>query len=90
MRKVPILYIVIPCYNEEEVLPITAPLFLEKIHQLVNEGKILDESRILFVNDGSKDGTWELIKKLSKEEYHSLLSSHRGGYYRRLLCDNCR
>ena len=60
MRKVPILYIVIPCYNEEEVLPITAPLFLEKIHQLVNEGKILDESRILFVNDGSKDGTWEL------------------------------
>lgn len=70
MRKVPILYIVIPCYNEEEVLPITAPLFLEKIHQLVNEGKILDESRILFVNDGSKDGTWELIKKLSKEEYH--------------------
>ena len=66
MRKVPILYIVIPCYNEEEVLPITAPLFLEKIHQLVNEGKILDESRILFVNDGSKDGTWELIKKLSK------------------------
>ena len=44
--------------------------FLEKIHQLVNEGKILDESRILFVNDGSKDGTWELIKKLSKEEYH--------------------
>ena len=70
MRKVPILYIVIPCYNEEEVLPITAPLFLEKINQLVNEGKILDESRILFVNDGSKDGTWELIKKLSKEEYH--------------------
>lgn len=70
MRKVPILYIVIPCYNEEEVLPITVPLFLEKIHQLVNEGKILDESRILFVNDGSKDGTWELIKKLSKEEYH--------------------
>ena len=70
MRKVPILYIVIPCYNEEEVLPITAPLFFGKIHQLVNEGKILDESRILFVNDGSKDGTWELIKKLSKEEYH--------------------
>lgn len=41
MRKVPILYIVIPCYNEEEVLPITAPLFLEKIHQLVNEGRFL-------------------------------------------------
>ena len=45
-------------------------IFLEKIHQLVNEGKILDEAVILFVNDGSKDGTWELIKKLSKEEYH--------------------
>ena len=68
MRKVPILYIVIPCYNEEEVLPITAPLFLEKIHQLVNEGKILDESRILFVNDGSKDNTLKEIKELRSKD----------------------
>lgn len=70
MRKIPILYIVIPCYNEEEVLPITAPLFLEKIRKLTAEGKIKKESRVLFVNDGSKDGTWEYIKKLSKEDEH--------------------
>ena len=49
----PILYIVIPCYNEEEVLPVTAPMFLSKIKQLIDDGKVEDESRILFVNDGS-------------------------------------
>ena len=47
----PRLWIVIPCYNEQEVLPITAPMFLEKINQLVSAGKITDDSRILFVND---------------------------------------
>ena len=50
--KTPILYIVIPCYNEQEVLPITAPTFLNKINELVQANKISDESRILFVNDG--------------------------------------
>ena len=51
----PILYIVIPCYNEEKVLPITCSMFLEKITGLVEKEKISDESRILFVNDGSRD-----------------------------------
>lgn len=69
-KKIPILYIVIPCYNEEEVLPITSKLFLEKIHYLVSCGKISDESRILFVNDGSKDSTWEIICGLSKQDEH--------------------
>ena len=63
----PILYIVIPCYNEEEVLPITKDIFLNKLEMLVNNGKISDKSRIQFVNDGSKDKTWEIIEKLSQE-----------------------
>ena len=53
-REHPILYIVIPCYNEQEVLPITAPMFLQKLSDLAAAGKISPESRVLFVNDGSK------------------------------------
>ncbi len=64
----PRLYIVIPCYNEEKVLPITSSLFLKKIKDLIKKEKINEESRILFVNDGSKDKTWEIIKELSKKE----------------------
>ena len=63
----PKLFIIVPCYNEEEVLPVTAPLFLEKIQDLQNKGKISAGSRVLFVNDGSKDSTWEIIEKLAKE-----------------------
>ena len=66
----PILWIVIPCYNEEQVLPMTAPLFLKKINDLTGAGKISPNSRILFVNDGSKDKTWEIITDLSKEDEH--------------------
>jgi glycosyltransferase involved in cell wall biosynthesis len=61
---------VIPCYNEEEVLPTTSKMFLDELHLLVKKGKISDESRIMFVNDGSKDATWEIIKSLSKEDEH--------------------
>lgn len=66
----PILYIIIPCYNEEQVLPITSSMFLEKIKMLVEQKKISDDSRILFVNDGSKDKTWNLICNLSKIDRH--------------------
>lgn len=65
-----ILYIVIPCYNEEKVLPITAPLFLGKINELVSKGKISDSSKILFINDGSQDSTWDIISRLSEEDKH--------------------
>ena len=51
----PILWIVIPCYNEEAVLPITAPMFLQKLEDLGKAGKISPQSRVLFVNDGSRD-----------------------------------
>ncbi len=66
----PKLYIVIPCYNEQEVLPITAPMFLDKIKTLAAAGKISEDSRVLFVNDGSRDDTWSIIKKLAAEDEH--------------------
>jgi glycosyltransferase involved in cell wall biosynthesis len=81
MDKLPVLYIVIPCYNEEEVLPLTAPLFREQIARMADAGKIDPESRILFVNDGSKDGTWAFISRLAAEDPHVLglcLSRNRG------------
>ena len=67
---VPRLYIVIPCYNEQEVLPITAPMFLEKVKSLAEKGKISEDSRVLFVNDGSKDNTWNIIKELAAQDEH--------------------
>ena len=66
----PILYIIIPCYNEEEVLPITCEMFLEKLTSLIGKGKISDDSRILFVNDGSKDKTWDIICGLAERDVH--------------------
>lgn len=68
--KRPILYIVIPCYNEEEVLPITAPQFLGKIKDLAAQGLISDDSRVMFVNDGSRDHTWEIINSLARSDEH--------------------
>ena len=61
---------VIPCYNEEEVLPLTSKDFLNKLYELIRKGMISGESRILFVNDGSKDKTWEIIKQLAKDDEH--------------------
>lgn len=83
----PILYIVIPCYNEQEVLPITAPMFLEKLRSLTGAGKISPDSRILFVNDGSRDNTWEIIRKLSKEEkcFTGISLSRNRGHQNALL-----
>lgn len=65
-----VLYIIIPCYNEETVLPITSKLFLSKLNSLIESGKISNNSRILFVNDGSKDKTWEIICSLAKQDEH--------------------
>lgn len=65
-----ILYIIIPCYNEETVLPITSKLFLNKLNSLIESGKISNNSRILFVNDGSKDKTWKIICSLAKQDEH--------------------
>lgn len=65
-----VLYIIIPCYNEETVLPITSKLFLNKLNSLIESKKISNNSRILFVNDGSKDKTWEIICSLAKQDEH--------------------
>lgn len=69
-KRVPKLNVVIPCYNEEQVLPITSKLFLEELNELISKGKISNDSRIMFVNDGSKDSTWNTIQELSKQDEH--------------------
>lgn len=63
----PVLYIVIPCYNEQEVLPITAPMFEKKINQLIHEQLISEASKIMFVDDGSKDSTWSIITEFANK-----------------------
>ncbi len=68
----PILWIVIPCYNEEQVLPITAPLFLAKLRELIRNNRISERSRVLFVNDGSRDKTWQVISDLARQDEHFL------------------
>ncbi len=68
----PVLYIVVPCYNEEAVLPITAPMFLKKLEFLISSEKISGKSRVLFVNDGSRDRTWEIISSLAAADEHYL------------------
>lgn len=58
------LYILAPCYNEAEVLPLTSKIFLDKLNSLITEGKISENSRVAFVDDGSKDETWNIIESL--------------------------
>lgn len=85
--KAEILYIVIPCYNEEEVLPETSTKVLEKLNKLIDNKKISSKSRILFVNDGSKDKTWEMIEELHKGDKHylGLCLSRNFGHQKALL-----
>ena len=68
MEHRPVLYIVVPCYNEEAVLPLTAGMFTAKLEALAASGRIDGESRVLFVNDGSTDGTWDFIRALSAQD----------------------
>lgn len=68
----PVLWIIIPCYNEQEVLPVTAPMFLDKLRGLIGSGRVDESSRILFVNDGSRDNTWEIICRLADTDPHYL------------------
>ncbi|MGN0482902.1 MAG: glycosyltransferase family 2 protein [Lachnospiraceae bacterium] len=68
--KKPKLMIIVPCYNEQEVLPTTSGMFRKKIEELVQKEKIAKDSCVLFVNDGSKDRTWEIICDLAKQDSH--------------------
>ena len=87
MEAKPILWIVIPCYNEEAVLPITAPMFLQKLEDLSSAGRISARSRILFVNDGSKDRTWAIIRELAEkdERFLGISQSRNRGHQNAVL-----
>lgn len=81
MIKEPILYVVVPCFNEEEVLHETTKRLKEKFEDLIKNKKISSKSKVMYVNDGSKDKTWEIIKKINKEEKYFTgvsLSRNRG------------
>ena len=82
-----VLYLVIPCYNEEEVLPETSKQLREKMLSLIEKGRISNESRIVFVKDGSKDRTWEIIEKLHEEDpiYQGVKLSRNKGHQNALL-----
>ena len=95
-----ILYIVIPCYNEEEVLPITYKLFLNELNTLVQKEKISTKSKIVFVDDGSSDNTWKIISDLAKtyEAIEGIQQSRNRGHQNAVLmgmldskdkCDIC-
>lgn len=81
------LYIVIPCYNEQEVLPITAPMFLKKLNELIKKGLCGEKSKVVFVNDGSKDNTWGIIQELAaeNEKFAGLTLSRNRGHQNALL-----
>jgi len=68
MKKENTLYIVIPCYNEEEVLHETTKRLKEKLSKLIKSKVISKDSRVMYVNDGSKDKTWEIIKDINEKE----------------------
>lgn len=82
-----ILYVVIPCYNEEEVLPETAKRMKEKMNALIESKKISNQSRVVFVNDGSKDKTWEIITTLHAQDklYSGINLSRNRGHQNALL-----
>lgn len=81
------LYLVIPCFNEEEVLPETARRTRDKLRELAEKGKISSDSKICFVDDGSKDKTWEIIERLCKEDraFCALKLSRNKGHQNALL-----
>ena len=82
-----VLYLVIPCYNEEAVLPETARQLLNKMNSMFERGMISRESKIMFVNDGSKDKTWEIIEELhaSNPIYSGVKLSRNKGHQNALL-----
>ena len=84
----PIVYFIIPCYNEEAVLPETTRRLTEKLNSMVSTGLINKESRVLYVDDGSKDKTWELISQFNRENpwVEGVKLAHNRGHQNALLC----
>lgn len=87
MNERPCLFLVVPCYNEEAVLPITSKVFRDKITDLVCAGKISPTSKVLLVNDGSKDSTWDIIQTLSSRDpmFCGICLSRNRGHQNALL-----
>ena len=87
MKKNNTLYVVVPCYNEEEVLKKTTKRLKEKLSYLIKEKKISDKSKVMYVNDGSKDKTWEIIKKINEKEklFTGISLSRNKGHQNALL-----
>ena len=81
------LYIVVPCYNEEEMLPISSVEFRDKLKRMMDEGKISSDSKVVFVDDGSRDKTWDVIEKLHGEDdiFRGIKLSRNRGHQNALL-----
>lgn len=86
-RRKGILYIVVPCYNEEEALDTSAQALVDKLHELMRKEVISPKSRIVFVDDGSMDSTWELIQKWynDNDEIKGLRFAHNRGHQNAIL-----
>lgn len=87
LKQLPKLWIVTPCYNDAEVIQITAPLFVAKLEELIEKGKIHSESKVLIVDDGSTDNSWDVISSLSKEysRISGIRQSRNRGHQNNLL-----
>lgn len=87
MNKLPILYIVVPCYNEEEVLYETTKRLKVKLKEIIKSKKVSNQSRVMYVNDGSKDKTWDIIKKINNNEelFTGISLSRNRGHQNALL-----
>ena len=85
--KIDVLYVVVPCYNEEEVLMETTKRLKDKLGQLIKDKKISKNSKVMYVNDGSRDDTWNIIKKTSKKEllFTGISLSRNRGHQNALL-----
>ena len=89
MREAPVLCVVVPCYNEASVLPLTAPVFADHVRALVEDGMVDPASHVTFVDDGSRDATWEIICDLAAEDpsmFHGIALSRNRGHQNALLC----
>lgn len=81
----PVLYVVVPCYNEEKCLKETTKRLMEKLKKLVFDGSISKKSRVVYVDDGSKDKTWEIVSSLKKKDVIGLKLAHNRGHQNALL-----
>ena len=87
--ETPLLAIIVPCYNEEDALPRTAPRLLEVLGSLIDRGLVSKDSYLLFVDDGSEDGTWEYLRSLASSRQgrvRAIKLSRNFGHQNALLC----